>query len=68
VIRENFALRFWEIKAGHSLFAWFGKEYHFREKARPVVSWGGTKYVWGEKKKGQYRHYWRAMWGNRYNE
>jgi hypothetical protein len=69
VIRQDFALDFWKTKVRRSFFAWLSKEYYFREKALPVAILDGTKYAWGgEKRKGHYRHYWRAMCGSRYNE
>jgi hypothetical protein len=68
VIREKFALRFWKMKVRLSCFAWFSKEFKFTQAAQSVVSWDGTKYIWGGKQKGQYRHYWRKMWGHRDTE
>jgi hypothetical protein len=68
VIRQKFALRFWKIKVRRSFFAWFSKEYHCREKARPVASWNGDKYVWSKKQRGQYVHSWNIMWGHRDND
>jgi hypothetical protein len=68
VIRKKFALRFWKMKVRRSFFAWFSKEYHFREKARPVASWNGDKYVWSDKQRGQYSHSWNTMWGHRDND
>jgi hypothetical protein len=68
MIRQKFALHFWKMKVRRSFFAWFSKEYHSREKARPVVSWNGDKYVWSEKQGVQYRHSWNTMWGHRDND
>jgi hypothetical protein len=56
------------MKARRSFFAWFSKEYYFKEKAIPVAIWDGNKYVCGEKQKWHYIHYWRALWGNIDNE
>jgi hypothetical protein len=67
VIRQKSALCFWKMKVRCSFFDWFSREYHFREKARPVVSWNGDKYVWSEKQRGQYIHSWNTMWGHRDN-
>jgi hypothetical protein len=61
-------LRFWEMKLRRSFFAWFSKEFQFTQADQSVVSWDGTKYIWGGKQKDQYRHYWRNMWGHRDNE
>jgi hypothetical protein len=56
------------MKVRYSFFAWSIKECDFRETAISAAIWDGNKYVWGEKQKGHYRHYWRAMWGNIDNE
>jgi hypothetical protein len=68
VIRQKFAFRFWKMKVRRSFFAWFSKEYHCREKSRPVASWNGDKYVWSKKQRGQYVHSWNTMWGHRDND
>jgi hypothetical protein len=70
VLRETFPLRFWKMKVRRSFFYWFSKEFHFRQAAGSVVSWDGTKYVWGDKQNAHYKHYkhyWRTMWGNKDN-
>jgi hypothetical protein len=33
-----------------------------------VVAWDGAKYVWTGNYKGEYAHYWRAMWGQKEND
>jgi hypothetical protein len=66
VIREKFALRFWKVKVRRSFFAWFSKEFHFRQDTRSVVSWDGTG--WGDNQNGYYIQYWSAMWGDIDNE
>jgi hypothetical protein len=38
VVPQKFVLRFWKIKVRCSLFGWFSKEYHFRDKYRSVAT------------------------------
>jgi hypothetical protein len=56
------------MKVRRSFFDWFSNEYHFRVRPKRVAVWDGTKYVWDEKHKAQYRHYWRFMWWHIDNE
>jgi hypothetical protein len=56
VLRQEFALHFWKMKVRHSFFVFFRKEYHFREKPKPVAIWDGSKYVRGEKHNAHYKH------------
>jgi hypothetical protein len=37
------------------------------EPHQKMVGWYGDKYVWTVNCKGQYAHYWRAMWGQKEN-
>jgi hypothetical protein len=48
------------MKVRRSFLGWCSSEYHFRVKHQNVSVWNGTKYVWNEKHKSQYMHYWKS--------
>jgi hypothetical protein len=68
VIREKFALRFWKPKVRKSFFIWFSQRYKVHVPHQDTVAWDGAKYVWTDNYKGQYVHYWRAMWRQKEND
>jgi hypothetical protein len=68
VIREKFALLFWKIKVKKSFFVWSSQRYKVHVPHQDMVSWDGAKYMWTGNYKGQYAHYWRAMWGEKEND
>jgi hypothetical protein len=51
-----------------SFFIWFSQFYKVHIPHQDMVTWNGAKYVWTGNYKGQYAHYWKAMWGQKKND
>jgi hypothetical protein len=68
LIREKFPLWFWKIKMRKSFFVRSSQLYKVHVLYQNMVAWDGANYVWKGNYKGQYAHYWRAMWGQKEND
>jgi hypothetical protein len=68
VIQEKFALRFWKLKVRKIFLIWFIQRYKVHIPHQDILAWNGAKYLWTGNYKGQYAHYWKAMWGQKEND